>query len=81
MIVGGVPAQVIRPRFNEKIIDRLLQSKWWEYNPQIFQLCDYKNPEKFLDEFEELKHKKAATLYSPEKTTYRHILNNIMDKL
>ena len=31
-IVGGVPARVIRYRFSEEQIARLLQSKWWSYN-------------------------------------------------
>ena len=29
-IVGGVPARIIKKRFNEKQIDFLLNSKWWE---------------------------------------------------
>src|SRR5262249_7054657 len=29
-IVGGVPATVIRYRFSEKTIERLLRVKWWE---------------------------------------------------
>ncbi|MDR3564801.1 MAG: CatB-related O-acetyltransferase [Negativicutes bacterium] len=29
-IVGGVPAKIIRYRFNEETIKRLLESKWWE---------------------------------------------------
>lgn len=29
-IVGGVPARIIKKRFNEEQIDFLLNSKWWE---------------------------------------------------
>ena len=29
-IVGGVPAKVIKYRFPEKIIEELLEIKWWE---------------------------------------------------
>lgn len=29
-IVGGVPAKVIRYRFSEEIIERLLEIKWWD---------------------------------------------------
>lgn len=32
MIVGGVPAKVIRPRFEQAIIDDLLDLKWWNYD-------------------------------------------------
>lgn len=31
-IVGGVPAKIIRYRFEERTIQRLLDSKWWEYH-------------------------------------------------
>jgi acetyltransferase-like isoleucine patch superfamily enzyme len=33
-IVGGVPAKVIRYRFDELIIDRLLKSQWWNMSEQ-----------------------------------------------
>lgn len=48
-IVGGVPARLIRYRFNESIIARLLQSKWWERSEDWL----LKNWEKFndVDEF------------------------------
>jgi hypothetical protein len=31
-IVGGVPAKLIRWRFKEETIARLLKSEWWRYN-------------------------------------------------
>ena len=37
-IVGGVPAKIIRKRFPDNIIDRLLKIKWWDYSPEL--LCD-----------------------------------------
>lgn len=30
-IVGGIPARVIRYRFTDDIIEKLLQEKWWEW--------------------------------------------------
>ena len=30
-IVGGVPARVIRKRFDQEIIDTLLQVRWWDW--------------------------------------------------
>lgn len=32
-IVGGVPARVIRKRFDEATIARLLAAAWWEFAP------------------------------------------------
>lgn len=31
-IVGGVPARVLRMRFDQDLIDRLLALSWWEYD-------------------------------------------------
>ena len=31
-IVGGNPAQIIKYRFSEKIIEKLLKIKWWDWN-------------------------------------------------
>lgn len=33
-IVGGIPAKVIRSRFNNNQIEILNQIKWWNYSPQ-----------------------------------------------
>lgn len=52
-IVGGLPANIIRFRFDESKIERLLQSKWWEYNYADFPQISTKNVDKFLDVFEE----------------------------
>lgn len=32
-IVGGIPAKIIRYRFDEKIIEQLLSLEWWELSP------------------------------------------------
>jgi acetyltransferase-like isoleucine patch superfamily enzyme/SAM-dependent methyltransferase len=38
-IVGGVPAKQIRKKFSNEIIDRILLSKWWEFEPDyIYKL-------------------------------------------
>lgn len=39
-IVGGVPAKVIKYRFDQDIIERLMQIKWWNYGPDIMKGCD-----------------------------------------
>lgn len=31
-IVGGVPARVLKYRFNEKTVEKLLSLKWWQYD-------------------------------------------------
>lgn len=41
-IVGGVPAKIIKYRFNKKTINRLLNSQWSEASPKhLIQLTLY----------------------------------------
>ena len=34
-VVGGVPARVIRYRFDEATIARLLRLRWWDWSPEL----------------------------------------------
>ena len=51
-IVGGVPAKLIRKRFDEDICEELLESKWWEIDEnKIQKIAPYfSNIEKFINE-------------------------------
>ncbi|MBQ5992806.1 MAG: CatB-related O-acetyltransferase [Bacteroidales bacterium] len=50
-IVGGVPAKVIKYRFPEEIIEKLLATKWWELPDESLSKCAmYINDcQKFVD--------------------------------
>jgi acetyltransferase-like isoleucine patch superfamily enzyme len=48
-IVGGVPAKLIRYRFDEAMVERLLASQWWRYGPDVLQSMDGRRPAAFLD--------------------------------
>ena len=38
-IVAGVPAQVMRKRFNEDIVEKLLEMRWWDWPyEQIYEV-------------------------------------------
>jgi acetyltransferase-like isoleucine patch superfamily enzyme len=52
-IVAGVPAKLIRYRFPERLIERMLESCWWRYGPDVLQPLDMRQPEVFLDAFAE----------------------------
>ena len=53
-IVGGVPARVIRLRFSENIVERLLASNWWNYDiSSLKETLD--SPDRFLGAFELVK--------------------------
>ena len=45
-IVGGVPAKIIRYRFDEKIITALLKSQWWNLPDKIIKQIPYDDIEK-----------------------------------
>tara|TARA_B100000989_G_C19448752_1_gene430738 strand:- start:18 stop:683 length:666 start_codon:yes stop_codon:yes gene_type:complete len=50
-IVGGIPAKVIKYRFDEKTINKLISSEWWTYDfEKIKELKkDFDNPNDFLE--------------------------------
>jgi acetyltransferase-like isoleucine patch superfamily enzyme len=39
-VVGGVPAKIIKYRFNDKIIDKLLREAWWD-DITLSRICKY----------------------------------------
>lgn len=51
-IVAGVPAKEIRLRFDEATISRLLESRWWELDPEDMEGVDFNDIEKALREIE-----------------------------
>lgn len=55
-IVVGIPAKVIRKRFNEKIIQKLLKIKWWNWpNDMLWKNIEYfYDPVVFTDKFYDL---------------------------
>jgi virginiamycin A acetyltransferase len=48
-IVGGVPARIIRYRFSERQIGRLLAARWWRYNYADLPLDHWDDLDAFLD--------------------------------
>ena len=49
-IVGGVPAKLIKYRFDENTRGKLLQSEWWKMEAEQLKkmLPFFNNPESFL---------------------------------
>lgn len=52
-IVGGTPARVIRYRFADTAIERLLASQWWAYGLNALDGVDYTDIDRALDRIEE----------------------------
>ena len=47
-IVGGVPAKIIRYRFDEKTIGRLLKVQWWNRDIELIKKLPFNDIEKCL---------------------------------
>ena len=49
-IVAECPARIIRKRFDEQLIEKLLKIKWWDFDEEIIQnYAKYiKSPEDFI---------------------------------
>lgn len=43
-VCGGVPAKIIRMRFDEKTIEKLMEIKWWRYGLNILEGTDISKP-------------------------------------
>lgn len=52
-VVGGVPAKIIKYRFDDSTIEKLLGLKWWEYGPNIFKGLNFAKPTEILNIVEE----------------------------
>lgn len=67
MIVGGVPARVIRPRFDENLCADLLESEWWKYAFTDLPRKCIGNPREFLSELKEMEGAGRIAPYAPER--------------
>lgn len=57
-IVVGTPAKVIRYRFDEALIDRLLAYKWWRFDLGTKPVAiEWQNPNAALDALEEMERR------------------------
>ena len=54
-IVAGVPATIIRYRFNDNTIERLLAVKWWEMELSQLSGLPFRDIERCLEKLEEIK--------------------------
>lgn len=48
-VVGGVPARIIKHRFQPVLITRILASEWWLYDLSFLTERNYSEVERFLD--------------------------------
>lgn len=70
-IVGGLPAKVIRKRFDDPTIERLLKVKWWRFDIHDLAGVDFSNIHMALDAIEE---REASGAIKEVPTKYRKVL-------
>lgn len=54
-IVGGIPAKIIRFRFSEKIISKLIELEWWSFSPKEMASIDFDDIETAIEQIKILK--------------------------
>jgi len=75
-IVGGSPARVIRLRFSERIIERLLASRWWELHPRILFDLNIRDPERFLEAVED--DQGRLEKFNPTVLVWQDVLTSLL---
>lgn len=75
-VVAGNPAKIIKYRFNEAQIQKLLQLKWWEYDPEMISKFDFTKPEEFCEKLKQLVEDNKI-----EKAKFNTINKEIIDKV
>lgn len=68
-IVGGLPASIIRPRFDVEVADSLHASRWWSYSPDCLSQLSLLEPAQFAKELEKKVGDGSIEPYSPEPLT------------
>ena len=56
-IVGGIPAKVIRYRFDEKVVQDLMKLKWWNLDDETIKQIPYENVEDAIEFLKKVKSK------------------------
>lgn len=54
-IVAGVPAKIIRYRFEEDVIKEFLELKWWNLDDEIIKTLPFKDPKKCIEKLKDLR--------------------------
>lgn len=73
-VVGGVPAKVIKLRFEETTVKRLLTSAWWDYAYTDFDgVSTNDSPDDFVDALDALVRSNSIVKYSPKPIQFEDL--------
>ncbi|CDN96096.1 CatB-related O-acetyltransferase [Agrobacterium tumefaciens] len=71
-IVGGTPARVIRPRFDQTVIARIQKLQWWRFRKEDLRFGNAEHPEQFLNSLD-AKISSGLLPYVPNVVTEDHL--------
>jgi hypothetical protein len=57
-IVGGVPAKVIKYRFDDEIIKELLEIKWWDLPLDVIEKIPFRDIKESIEFVKKYKNRK-----------------------
>ena len=65
-VVGGNPARILKYRFPEDLIKKLIDLNWWNYNPS--QICEigFRDPERFCSKLTSIINAGQIDVFSPK---------------
>lgn len=67
-IVAGIPAKVVRYRFSEEVISKLLELQWWKYSYLSFSSINVDmDIESFIEQMSKLIRDEHIVEYEPKK--------------
>ncbi|WP_313226268.1 CatB-related O-acetyltransferase [Stutzerimonas chloritidismutans] len=69
-IVGGNPARIIKMRYDNSIIEDMLQLEWWKYGPDTLSKFDSTKPAIFLKDLKSAVSSAGITPYEPKSISY-----------
>jgi acetyltransferase-like isoleucine patch superfamily enzyme len=58
-IVAGVPARIVRMRFSDAVIERLLRLKWWDLELSELSGLPFRDVERCLDRIEAIRERRG----------------------
>jgi len=65
-VVGGVPARIIKMRFSDDLIEKLLESEWWKYKFTDLPK-NWSDPVSFIEKIKEMEENNKISPYFPKK--------------
>lgn len=67
-IVGGLPARVLRYRFDEETVTKLLRLQWWRFSPNQLSGINFSNIAEALQQIQTL-DRSGIRPYAPDQVT------------